>query len=76
MLSYFVHLRYFSASNAAIHPLHAAIIACLYVLSCTSPAANTPGTLVLPLGEVMMYPFGSTVICPLRNSVLGVWPIA
>ena len=35
---------YFSASIAAIHPDPAAETACLYVKSCTSPAAKTPLT--------------------------------
>ena len=38
--------RYFSASMAAMHPLPAAVMAWRYTWSCTSPAANTPGTLV------------------------------
>ena len=36
----------FSTSSAAMHPVPAAVTACRYTLSCTSPAANTPGTLV------------------------------
>ena len=31
---------------AAMHPIPAAVTACLNILSLTSPAANTPGTLV------------------------------
>src|SRR5262249_24354926 len=47
--------KYHCASSAAIQPVPAAIIACLYTWSCTSPAANIPGTLVLT-PSVMMYP--------------------
>ncbi len=32
----------FNTSRAAIQPVPAAVIACLYFLSATSPAANTP----------------------------------
>src|SRR5215218_2823821 len=35
-----------SASMAAAHPVPAAVTACRYVWSTTSPAANTPSTLV------------------------------
>ena len=35
------------ASIAAIQPDPAAVTACLYSWSCTSPQANTPGILVL-----------------------------
>ena len=38
--------RYFSASSADIHPIPAAVTACLKILSLTSPAANTPGMFV------------------------------
>ncbi len=36
--------RNFSASSAAMHPEPAAVIACRYRLSCTSPQAKTPRT--------------------------------
>jgi signal transduction histidine kinase len=35
-----------STSSAAMHPVPAAVIAWRHLASCTSPAANTPGTLV------------------------------
>ena len=35
-----------SASSAAMHPVPAAVTACRYSLSITSPHANTPSTLV------------------------------
>src|SRR5207237_8499858 len=35
-----------SASSAAMQPIPAAVTACRKILSLTSPAANTPGTLV------------------------------
>ena len=38
-----------SASNAAMQPVPAALIACLYFGSATSPAAKTPGILVAVL---------------------------
>ena len=45
-----------SADKAAMHPEPAAVMACLHCLSCTSPAAKTPGTLVVaPPGAVSMY---------------------
>lgn len=51
----------FSTSRAAMQPLPALVIACLYFLSCTSPAANTPLTLVCVVpGTVKMYPSAST----------------
>ena len=37
----------FSASSAAMHPIPAAVTACLKILSFTSPAANTPGMFVI-----------------------------
>ncbi|AFC33242.1 hypothetical protein PM3016_6627 [Paenibacillus mucilaginosus 3016] len=39
--------RNFSHSSAAMQPLPAAVIAWRYLLSCTSPQANTPGTFVM-----------------------------
>ena len=39
-------IRYRSASIAALQPDAAAVIACLYRGSATSPAANTPSMLV------------------------------
>ena len=36
-----------SASSAAMQPAPAEVTACLYTWSVTSPAANTPGTLVM-----------------------------
>ncbi len=38
--------RYFSTSSAAMHPVPAAVTACRYRRSCTSPQAKTPGTRV------------------------------
>jgi hypothetical protein len=35
------------ASSAAMQPVPALVMACRYTWSCTSPAANTPGTLVI-----------------------------
>ncbi len=38
--------RYLSTSRAAMHPVPAAVTACRYRRSCTSPQAKTPGTRV------------------------------
>ena len=46
--------RYFSASRAAMHPVPAAVIACRYRRSCTSPHAYTPGIRVNTLLWVLM----------------------
>jgi len=43
----FCSSRYASASIAALHPSPAAVTACRYRWSCTSPATKTPFTLVL-----------------------------
>jgi hypothetical protein len=70
-------LRNFSASNAAIQPLPAEVIACLYFLSWTSPAANTQGILVCVVqGLVIIYQVSSVLICQFRKDVLGVCHIA
>jgi hypothetical protein len=45
--SYSCSCNHRSASIAAMHPLPAAVIACLKLESCTSPAAKTPGIFVL-----------------------------
>src|SRR5207247_2552236 len=45
-----------SASMAAMHPSAAAVTACLYLWSRTSPAAKTPGTLVSVSFLVTTYP--------------------
>ncbi len=47
--------RNFSASSAAMQPEPAAVIACRYRRSCTSPQANTPGT-TTPLSVVRTLP--------------------
>lgn len=53
--SYSCSVRYFSASKAAMHPVPALVMAWRYLLSWTSPAANTPGMLVSVVpGLVMM----------------------
>jgi hypothetical protein len=66
-----------SASSAAIHPDPALVIACLYFLSCTSPAAKTPLTLVCAVpGIVRMYPSSSVSTWPRTRFVAGSWPIA
>ena len=46
--------RNFSASRAAMHPVPAAVIACRYRRSCTSPHAYTPGIRVNTLLWVLM----------------------
>jgi hypothetical protein len=46
--------RNFSASRAAMHPVPAAVIACRYRRSCTSPQAKTPCTRVKTLLCVLM----------------------
>jgi len=50
-------IKNFSASKAAMQPEPAAVTACRKFLSCTSPQANTPATLVLvESGWVIRYP--------------------
>jgi len=50
----------------------ALVIACLYFLSCTSPAANTPSTLVLQFpGSVNKYPSSSVFSWSLNKCVAG-----
>lgn len=44
---YFCKRSHFSASKAAAAPKPAAVTTCIYCLSCTSPAVNTPSLLVL-----------------------------
>ena len=60
---------------AAMQPLPAAVTACLYSVSCTSPQAKTPSTLVR-VPSVTMYPASSSSIWPANSPVLGSWPIA
>lgn len=62
-----------------MQPVPAEVIACLYFLSATSPAANTHSILVAVwtgVFFVMIYQSASNVICPSRKSVFGVCPIA
>jgi hypothetical protein len=66
-----------SASSAAIQPDPAAVMACLYFLSWTSPAAKTPGTFVCVVpGFVSTYPSLSVSNWPPRNFEAGSWPMA
>src|SRR2546427_866232 len=65
-----------SASIAALHPSAAAVIACLYLWSRTSPAAKTPGTLVSVSFPVTTYPCESSSTLPFKNPVFGSYPIA
>ena len=52
--------KYRSASRAAIQPVPAAVTACRYSLSCTSPEAKTPGRFVfVDFPSVMRYPASS-----------------
>lgn len=53
-----------SASMAAMQPEPAAVTACRYVESCTSPAAKTPGTLVALPSVVRTYPLASRSTWP------------
>ena len=55
----------------------AAVTACRYVKSATSPAANTPGTEVCVVpGTTLMYSFGCRSTWPLKRAVLGWCPMA
>jgi hypothetical protein len=45
--NYSLLAKYLSASNAAIHPVPAAVIACLYIWSAASPPTKTPEIFVL-----------------------------
>ena len=52
--------KYRSASRAAIQPVPAAVTACRYSLSCTSPDAKTPGRFVfVDFPSVIRYPASS-----------------
>ena len=67
----------FAASRADIHPVPAAVTAWRYILSCTSPHANTPGILVwVLLGFVIMYPSESSSTWFAKIEVFGLCPIA
>ncbi len=58
-------------------PLPAAVTACRYVWSWTSPQANTPGTLVaVDPAAVSRYPASSMSSWPAKTSELGTWPMA
>src|SRR5216683_6270909 len=77
-----------SASIEAMHPVPAAVTAWRYMWSTTSPAANTPSTLVrvsygdagsqsaLRFVPATMYPAGSSSSLPWNSELLGVCPIA
>ena len=75
---YLCSSSHLSASKAAIHPVPAEVIAWRYLWSCTSPAANTPDTLVAVdiCPFVTIYHAPSSSICPFKNLVAGSWPIA
>jgi hypothetical protein len=61
-----------SASSAAIHPVPAAVTACLNTLSCKSPQAYTPSTLVLEESAlVKTYPTSSVSKYSLKTSEFG-----
>ena len=62
---------------AAMHPDPAAVIACLYLWSWTSPQAKTPSMFVFVLwGSVSIYPKSSIASLSMKSEVFGVWPMA
>src|SRR5207249_6651812 len=66
-----------SASRAAAQPVPAAVTACRYVRSTTSPAAKTPSRAVRVDGwSTSRYPSGSVASCPANRSERGSCPMA
>ena len=60
-----------------MQPEPAAVIACIHFMSCTSPAAKTPSTLVSGApGGVTMYLYSSSSIpWSAKSFVFGEWPM-